>query len=259
MTDTFEVSIIIPTLRECASLAVLLPRLFKISEEANLNAEVVVVDDESDDGTDLLCAELAIKYPLRLVTRRGERGLATAVLRGLAESTGEICAVMDADGSHPPEVIPALVDAARSPFCDVAIGSRYVDGGSTDDGWSTFRRANSRAATLLARGLTRAADPMAGFFAIKRSRLRRAKKLSPVGYKILLEIIVRCDCRRIAEIPIHFQDRALGTSKLSAKQQWLYLKHLAQLYIARYLPVWFDRTLAPAPPPPQEAPRRKSA
>ncbi|HEX4414503.1 MAG TPA: polyprenol monophosphomannose synthase [Lacipirellulaceae bacterium] len=258
MSAPIETSIIIPTLRERANLAVLLPCLFNILDEASLNAEVVVVDDDSRDGTDLLCAELAKQHPVRLITRRGERGLATAVLKGLAESTGEICAVMDADGSHPPEVAPALIDAARSPFCDVAIGSRYIRGGSTDEKWSIFRRANSRAATLLARGLTRAADPMAGCFAIKRSQLRRAKKLCPVGYKILLEIIVRCDCRRIVEIPIHFQDRTIGTSKLSAKQQWLYLKHLAALYAARYSPAGLDRTVDPVPPP-QEAPRRKSA
>lgn len=259
MSARVEASIIIPTLRERANLAVLLPRLIKILEAEGLNAEVVVVDDDSCDGTDSLCAELGENHQVRLITRRGERGLATAVLKGLAESTGEVCAVMDADGSHPPELVPALIDAARSPFCDVAIGSRYVRGGSTDEKWSLFRRANSRAATLLARGLTRAADPMAGFFAIKRSQLHLAKKLRPVGYKILLEIIVRCDCRRIAEIPIHFQDRTIGTSKLSAKQQWLYLKHLAALYAARYLPAWRGGAAEPTPIPPREAPQRKSA
>jgi dolichol-phosphate mannosyltransferase len=259
MTAPFEVSVIVPSLRERASLAVLLPRLFKVLEEANLRAEVVIVDDHSGDGTDLLCAELATQHSVRLVTRRGERGLATAVLRGLAESTGEICAVMDADGSHPPEIIPALVDAARSPFCDVAIGSRYVRGGSTDENWGFFRRANSRVATLLARGLTRAADPMAGFFAIKRSQLRRAKTLSPVGYKILLEVIVRCDCRRVVEVPIYFKDRTLGDSKMSFTQQWHYLKHLARLYAARYLPSLRDRSPEPVGPAPQESTRRKSA
>ncbi len=259
MSAPIEVSVIVPTLRERASLAVLLPRLFKVLDEANLHSEIVIVDDDSRDGTDLLCAEFAKRRPVRLITRRGQSGLATAVLTGLAESTGEICAVMDADGSHPPEVIPALVDAARSPFCDVAIGSRYARGGSTDDQWSIFRRANSRAATLLARGLTRAADPMAGFFAIKRSQLRRAKKLSPVGYKILLEVIVRCDCRRVVEVPIHFQDRALGESKMSVAQQWQYLKHLARLYAARYLPAWLDRSAAPEVPQPHDFPRRRSA
>ena len=259
MTAAAEISIIIPTLRKRANLAVLLPRLFDVLDKANLNAEVVVVDDDSRDGTDLFCAELAKQHSVRLITRRGQKGLATAVMKGLTESTGEICAVMDADGSHPVEMVPALIDAARSPFCDVAIGSRYVRGGSTDDKWSIFRRANSRAATLLARGLTRAADPMAGFFAVKRAQLNRAKKLSPVGYKILLEVIVRCDCRRVVEIPIHFQDRALGSSKLSAAQQWLYLKHLGRLYAARYLPAWLDRSSAPEPHRPQDVPRRKSA
>jgi dolichol-phosphate mannosyltransferase len=259
MSDPFEVSVIVPTLRERANLQSLLPRLFNVLEAANLNAEVVVVDDDSRDGTDLLCADIAKRHPLRLITRQGERGLATAVLKGLVESTGGICVVMDADGSHPPDAVPALVDAARSPFCDVAIGSRYIRGGSADEKWSIFRRVNSRAATLLARGLTAAADPMAGFFAIRRLQLRRAKKLCPLGYKILLELIVRCECRRTVEIPIHFQDRAIGTSKLSLTQQWLYLKHLARLYVARYLPAWADRAPSAFPQLPREVPQRKSA
>ncbi len=256
---TPEVSIIIPTLRERASLTALLPRLFEILKSANLASEVVIVDDDSHDGTDVLCGELGRQHPLRLIMRTDERGLATAVVKGLNEAAGEICVVMDADGSHPPEALPALVEAARSPFCDVAIGSRYARGGSADANWGWFRRLNSSAATLLARGLTRAADPLAGYFAIRRSTLARATTLRPLGYKILLELIVRCDCRRIVEVPIHFQDRKLGKSKLSITQQWLYLRHLAQLYAARYLPTWADRDRPDHSLPAHDPPQRKSA
>ena len=122
-----------------------------------------------------------------------------------------------------------------SPACDLAIGSRYVAGGAVDPDWSWLRHINSKVATLLARGLTDVSDPMAGFFAIKRDTLAEAKVLRPLGYKILLELIVRCDCRRVVEIPIAFQDRELGESKLSLAQQWLYLRHLGRLYAARYL------------------------
>ncbi len=255
---TWEVSVIIPTLRECANLEQLLPRLFQTLEQAGLVGEVVVVDDNSQDGTAELCNRLAHNHALRLITRRDERGLASAVLRGLQESRGGVCVVMDADMSHPPEAIPDLVDSASSPFCDVAIGSRYTQGGAVDPNWSRLRRWNSRVATLLARGLTSAADPLAGFFAIRREVLSRAVELKPLGYKVLLELIVRCDCRRIFEVPIMFHDRKLGVSKLSTGQIWLYLRHLGRLYVAQFK----RRTATPSAPvgaPPTTSPRRESA
>jgi dolichol-phosphate mannosyltransferase len=229
-----DVSIVIPTFREHDTLVELLPTLFRVLARAGLAAEVIVVDDDSRDGTEALCEKLAAAHAVRLVTRRDERGLATAVLHGLRAARGNICVVMDADFSHPPEAVPALVAAAKSPDCDMAIGSRYVVGGAVDRNWGWFRRLNSRVASLLARGLTSAADPMAGFFAIRTEQLKRAAAIRPIGYKIALELIVRCDCRRIVEVPISFHDRRIGKSKLSLAQQWLYLRHLARLYAARY-------------------------
>src|SRR6476619_4279002 len=113
---TTEVSVVIPTLREHANLEQLLPRLFEILQRADIDAEVIVVDDNSQDGNDKLCSRLSAHHALRLITRRGARGLASAVLCGLRESTGEICVVMDADLSHPPETVPDLVESLRSPF-----------------------------------------------------------------------------------------------------------------------------------------------
>jgi dolichol-phosphate mannosyltransferase len=234
------VSVIIPTYREQDNLSRLLPSLFGILDRAGLGAEVIVVDDDSRDGTEAMCERLAAVDRLRLIIRRDERGLATAVLRGLREARGETCVVMDADFSHPPEVVPALVAAVRSPGCDLALGSRYVAGGAVDPNWSWFRRLNSQAASLLARGLTDAADPMAGFFAIKTATLSRAATLRPLGYKIALELIVRCRCRNIVEVPIMFQNRTVGESKLSLAQQWLYLRHLGRLYFAQYMPTRFQ-------------------
>lgn len=235
MSRNFDASIVIPTFREHDNLQRLLPTLFDILHQAGRTAEVVVVDDDSRDGTEELCRRLSTDHPLRLYVRRGERGLATAVLRGLQLASGNVLVVMDADFSHPPEAVPALIAAAESPQCDLAIGSRYVAGGALDPNWSWFRRINSKVAGLLARGLTDASDPMAGFFAIRRDTLARAKTLRPLGYKVLLEIIIRCNCRQVVEIPITFQDREVGESKLSLAQQGLYLRHLARLYAARYL------------------------
>ena len=235
MIPTLDASIVIPTFRERDNLQRLLPALFDVLHQAGHAAEVVVVDDDSRDGTDELCRRLSAEHPLRLITRHGERGLATAVLLGIQEAAGDVLVVMDADFSHPPQAVPALIDAAGSPLCDLAIGSRYIAGGAVDPDWSWMRHINSKVATLLARGLTDVSDPMAGFFAIKRTTLAHASNLRPLGYKILLELIVRCNCRRVVEIPIAFQDRELGESKLSLAQQWLYVRHLGRLYAARYL------------------------
>jgi dolichol-phosphate mannosyltransferase len=256
---TTEVSVVIPTLRERANLEQLLPQLFEILREADIEAEVVVVDDNSQDGTEELCRTLGTQHALRLITRRDDRGLASAVLRGLQESNSEICVVMDADMSHPPEAVPDLVDSIRSPFCDVAIGSRYVEGGSLDPNWSWYRRLNSKVATLLAKGLTNAADPLAGFFAIRRDTFLRATELKPLGYKVLLELIVRCNCRQIFEVPIAFRDRKLGTSKLSAGQIWLYLRHLARLYPVYFMSRHVEARPASVPQPATPTPRRETA
>jgi dolichol-phosphate mannosyltransferase len=229
-----EVSIVIPTYRERDNLSRLLPLLFQVLNRSAIAAEVIVVDDDSRDGTRRVCRRLAETNPVRLISRYGERGLATAVLRGLYDARGEICVVMDADFSHPPQSVPALVNAVKSSTCDLAIGSRYAQGGVVDANWSWFRRLNSRVASLLARGLTHISDPMSGFFAIKREMLSRAKELRPLGYKIALELIVRCNCWHIIEVPIVFRNRTAGKSKLSITQQFLYLRHLGRLYSTRF-------------------------
>lgn len=226
-----QLSIIIPTYCEAENLTVLIPRVNQALTAASLDAEIIVVDDDSPDETIQVCQTLAEKFPLRLITRKDERGLSTAVIAGLEAATGEILLVMDADLSHPPENIPELVSALNQPQADFVIGSRYVEGGSTDQSWGWFRKWNSRVATWLSRPFTSARDPLAGFFAIKRQTYRKARQiLNPVGYKIGLELIVKCRCRNVVEIPIDFADRVSGTSKLSFKEQLRYLKHLKRLF-----------------------------
>jgi dolichol-phosphate mannosyltransferase len=114
-------------------------------------------------------------------------------------------------------------------------------------------------ATLLAKGLTNAADPLAGFFAIRRETFLRATELRPLGYKVLLELIVRCDCRHIFEVPIAFRDRKFGTSKLSVGQIWLYLRHLARLYPARFGAARMGSRHSSMERPRTPLPRRESA
>jgi dolichol-phosphate mannosyltransferase len=175
---------------------------------------------------------------VRLMTRVGRRGLSSAVLEGFGLAGGDVLVCMDADLSHPPEAIPALLECLAA-GADFAIGSRYVPGASTDESWGPFRWLNSKVATLLARPFTKVRDPMAGFFALPRAVFQRAEALSPIGYKIALELIVKCGCTDIREVPIHFANRTFGQSKLSLKEQLNYLKHLKRLADHRY--GWFSR------------------
>jgi len=224
------VSVIIPTYQEAENLPILIPKLCNSLDQNEIDAEILIVDDNSPDQTVQVCQSLSELYPVRLLVRKQERGLSSAVLHGMRQATGKILLVMDADLSHPYQKVPELVAALMENQGDFVIGSRYVPGGTTDDAWSLFRWLNSKVATGMSRGLTSARDPMAGFFALKRSTFENARDLNPIGYKIGLELIVKCDCKKVYEVPIHFQDRLHGESKLSLVEQIKYLRHLGRLY-----------------------------
>jgi len=223
-----QLSLVIPTFRERANIGALLQRLHQAL--AGVHYEVVIMDDNSCDGTEELVAELATLYPVRIVVRKDKRGLASAVVDGFAEARGAIIGVMDADLQHPPEVVPALLRAIAS-GADLAIGSRYVPGGGCE-GWGLLRRIMSRGAGFLAHLLlpsTRGiADPMSGFFMLRREVIAGAE-LMPTGYKILLEILVVGRPQRVAEVPFTFVTRTAGESKLRLSQQVDYLKHISSL------------------------------
>jgi dolichol-phosphate mannosyltransferase len=228
-----HVSVIVPTYCEAENLPELTHRLFTTLFSANITAELIIVDDNSPDDTVETCDQLGSRYPLRLIVRHHETGLASAVMTGLQQAQGTVCVVMDADLSHPPELVPQLVSTLEQDNADFVIGSRYVKGGQVDSNWGWFRKLNSKAATWLARGLTSAKDPMAGFFAIHRRSVMATDGIRPVGYKIGLELLVRCRCRKVSEVPIQFSDRTRGTSKLTIRQQWLNLCQLLTLYASR--------------------------
>lgn len=225
-----DVTIVVPTYREAENLPRLLPRILSALEADGLTGGVIIIDDNSPDETAKACLPFTQTGRVRLEVRQGERGLSSAVLHGIDLTESEFVVVMDADLSHPPEALPDLLQALRD-GADMAIGSRYSAGGSTADNWTTWRWINSNVATLLARPLTRAKDPMAGYLAIRRDRIASARgSLNPIGYKIGLELIVKCGCKRVAEVPIRFEDRAYGKSKLNMREQWLYLRHIVRLY-----------------------------
>jgi dolichol-phosphate mannosyltransferase len=210
----------------------LLDRIESLRVVHDLTLEVLIMDDQSNDGSVEYVQGSGYDWA-RVVVREGPRGLSPAVLDGLKLARYPVVVVMDADLSHPPEKIPDMVLALASGQ-QFVIGSRYVAGGGTDDDWGFFRWLNSQVATVLARPLTDAHDPMAGFFAFRRAELERARYLNPIGYKIGLELIVKCDLDNVGEVPIQFVDRKFGQSKLSFKEQLRYIQHLRRLYIYKF-------------------------
>jgi dolichol-phosphate mannosyltransferase len=220
-------SVIVPTYNERDSLPMLLARLEGVW--SMLPLEVVIVDDASPDGTGSMGETLAGRtaMPVTIIHRPGKSGLSSAAIDGAAAAHGRIVTVMDADLSHPPELLPSLV-AAVDAGADVAIASRYVPGGGIDD-WPVARRMLSLAATWLARtvlGLP-ARDPLSGFFAARTSLLTDGV-YHGVGYKLLVEVLVRHP-GRIVEVPYRFTDRRRGHSKLTLAEVAAFFVLLAGL------------------------------
>ncbi len=222
------VTLVIPTYKERDNITPLVERIHQALP--NYNYRILFVDDNSGDGTAELVAALSAKYPVNILVRKNKRGLASAVVDGIRESRGEVIVVMDADLQHPPEILPDLlkkIDAGA----DMAIASRYVPGGSCE-GWGLARRINSKGAIFLAHLLLpptrRIKDPMSGFFAFARQAIAGAE-LKPAGYKIILEVLMQGKFHSVAEVPYTFRLRSRGQSKLSARQQIEYLRHIYSL------------------------------
>jgi dolichol-phosphate mannosyltransferase len=227
-----SVTVVVPTYREAENLPYLIERIAHVRRSQALDLELLIMDDDSRDGTEELLARRP-EHWVRLVVRRQERGLSAAVLEGLRLARGDVLVCMDADLSHPPESLPDMLRKLQE-GADFVVGSRYVPGGSTSDDWGILRWLNSRVATLLARPFSNTRDPMSGFFALRRMSFEAGRDFNPVGYKIGLELTVKCRCERVVEVPIHFENRRFGHSKLTFRQQLLYLQHLRRLYVYKY-------------------------
>jgi dolichol-phosphate mannosyltransferase len=244
---TEQLTVIVPTLNEAENIQLLLSRIFEQSS-TGLSIEVLVVDDGSTDETcdrALLCSRTR---PVRLLQRkRPTGGLAGAVLAGALAAESRWILVMDADLSHPPERIGDLVAPLLDHSQDMVIGSRYVPGGRTP-GWPWWRRFVSRVACLIAWPLTRLHDPLSGFFATERSSLVRCRG-DAAGFKIALELVANASPGfRVKEIPIVFQDRERGESKMDIGVLATYLFRLVVLIVRRIsIRAGLSRPTFPAP------------
>jgi dolichol-phosphate mannosyltransferase len=228
-----RLSLVIPTYNERRNIAELIRQLTALLDpELGEAYEFVLVDDDSPDRTWELAAELSTSNPrLRVVRRQGERGLSTAVIRGWQVARGDVLGVIDADLQHPTEIAVKLWREIEK-RADLAVGSRHVEGGGVSD-WSFARRILSRGAQFLGLlflpgVLGKVSDPMSGCFMVRRSAIADTK-LSPLGYKILLEVIGRGRIGPIAEVGYVFRERTEGESKVTWKLYVEYLRHLVRL------------------------------
>jgi dolichol-phosphate mannosyltransferase len=219
-----KISIVIPTYNEVKNLEKLVTDISNL----NLDSEIIIVDDDSPDGTGRLADDLKNRYESIKVIHRKERGLASAVVEGFKAAGGRYVGVMDADFSHPIEKIPALIQPLNDDLAEIVIGSRYVEGGNIIR-WNMLRKITSKGAILLARPLSGVKDSVSGFFFLEKGVLDGVN-LNPKGYKIGLEVIVKGKYKRLVEIPYTFTNRKIGKSKLSLREYINYILHLLALY-----------------------------
>lgn len=227
-------SVIIPTYREVKNLTALISRLHS-ALAMHPTFEVILVDDDSQDGTTPLVASLQQTRPwLRLIQRSGERSWAKAILDGIQASHYPQLIFMDADLSHPPEMIPAMLHELKQDSTEIVIGSRYMEGGSIDKKWPLYRQLISRLSTLIIKPLlpVKINDPLSGFIATRKMfYTTHGKKWNPIGTKLALEIIIKSHLKNIKEIPIHFAEREHGESKLlNRKIMFNYLNQVIELW-----------------------------
>jgi dolichol-phosphate mannosyltransferase len=234
--STLPFSIVIPTYNEAGGIEKLLRSLGELFAANDLDGEIIVVDDNSPDGTGAIVDRLANELPVRCLHRPGKLGLSSGVIDGWKFARPESVAwgSMDGDFSHDIAILPKMVEALASGTYGLAIGSRYVPGGGIAN-WPKRRIITSRVACMLARPLTRVKDITSGYFLVKRDALDGVQ-LDPIGFKIGLEVVAKGHYGKAIEVPYIFTDRVVGESKLNQKEIFNYLKQLRKLYAARIFP-----------------------
>jgi dolichol-phosphate mannosyltransferase len=227
-------SIIVPTYNEAVGIEKLIATLDEVFKQHGLDGEIIVVDDNSPDGTGAVVDRLEREgYPVRCLHRPAKMGLSSGVIDGwkFARADSVALGAMDADFSHDATVLPRMVDALSQGGYGLAIGSRYVPGGGIEN-WPKRRIITSRVAIALAQPLTPVRDITSGYFLVRRDALDGVE-LDPIGFKIGLEVIAKAHYGRVLEVPYVFHDRVVGTSKLNQGEIFNYLKQLGRIYGAR--------------------------
>jgi len=236
-----DLTVVVPTFNERANLEPLLERLAKAL--AGIEWEAIFVDDDSPDGTAEAARAVARRDArVRCIQRIGRRGLSSACIEGFLASSSPYLAVIDADLQHDESLLPRMLEVLKTEPYDLVVGSRYVAGGGVGE-WDAARQRASAAATSLSRLVTKAdiADPMSGFFMMRRAVFENAARLlSAQGFKILLDLLASATVPvRIKELPYEFRPRQHGESKLDALVAWEFAMLLADKLVGRFVPVRF--------------------
>jgi dolichol-phosphate mannosyltransferase len=237
-----ELAIVLPTLNERDNLAPLVERIAAVLGPEGW--EVIVVDDDSADGTADAARALALADPrVRAIHRIGRRGLASAAIEGMCATAAPFVAVMDADHQHDPALLPRMLEAVKGRTCDIAVASRFVDGGSAAGLSSATREKGSKLANRLARKVTgiELTDPMSGYFLVRTDVWRAAApRLSGIGFKILLDLLATANPPlRVKEFPLQFAERRAGHSKLDNAVAFEFLVGLYDRSFGRVVPSRF--------------------
>lgn len=227
--NLYKCSILIPTYNEKENIPELTKRIWE--SLSSIDFEVIFIDDNSPDHTAEVAEKLAEVYGnIKVLRRPSKLGLASAVIDGLRIAKGNIIAVMDADLQHPPELLPIMFEKAKNGY-DIVVASRYVDGGDIEE-WTVWRRLVSWSAIKIAQLLLPKArnvkDPMSGFFLFKKEVINGIR-LNPIGFKILLEILVRGKYNSVSEVPYTFKPRRKGNSKLCLEEIFNYILYVIRL------------------------------
>jgi dolichol-phosphate mannosyltransferase len=231
-----SLALVIPTLCEAENIGGLLGHVRSVLDPLGIRYEIIVVDDDSADGTGDIVSAISRQDPrVRLIVRKGQRGLSGAVLDGWHSTGADVLGVMDADLQHPPELLPQLFSAIQAGN-DLVIGSRYTPGGDLG-GWNPMRKLLSTAAVWatwpLQRRRLRAKDPMSGYFMVRRSCVEQIE-FQRAGFKLLLEVLVRARLSSVKEVPFVFGSRFRGASKANMKVAIDYGRLLARLFAGKY-------------------------
>ncbi len=226
-----HLAVIIPTYNERENLPELIYRIENCLKKMK-DFEIIIVDDNSPDGTGEIAEDLAKSYSnIKVVHRPRRMGLASAIIDGLRHTNAELIAVMDADLQHPPELLPILIDKMINDDAEVVIASRYCPGGSVGN-WSLLRQIISKVATKIARILipriSNVSDPLSGYFVVRKDVIENVN-LNPIGMKILLEILAKGKYSKVCEVPYKFLPRERGRSKLNLGTYIQYLKHVFKI------------------------------
>ena len=227
-----RLSMIVPTYNERKNVPIVVRELNSVFKRDGIDGEIIIVDDNSPDGTGDVADSLRKRYGnLKVLHRKGKLGLSSAVFDGMRLSKGDIIGVMDADLSHPFEAVPRMFREIRN-GADFVIGSRYVKGGGFKN-YPFYRIFISRVTTLFVKILTSVNDPMSGFLMIRKSCLKGVK-LDAKGFKVCLEFLMKAKVKDVREVPIIFTDRKLGSSKAGVKEYYLLVSNILRYVIYKF-------------------------